>query len=112
MTAKQKRRTIGDTQLGAVLGPRAAAPSRKQPAPLVDATPEKQRATFYLPAALVDAMRDAVDALSGPPTRLTLNAVAERALRAELARLEREHRSGRPFPPRTATALRPGRRGR
>jgi hypothetical protein len=56
------------------------------PAAAVNAA-AKGRLTVSLPASLVNELRDAVVALSGPPHRLTLTAVVESALRAELARL-------------------------
>jgi len=52
--------------------------------------------------------RAAVVALSGPPERLTLAALVERALRVELQRLAKAHNKGRPFPA-TVEALRVGR---
>lgn len=68
----------------------------------------KVRATFHVSAALLEEARDAVVALSGPPTRLTLAELAERALRHELERLKREHHEGRAFP-RRSDELRGGR---
>jgi hypothetical protein len=65
----------------------------------------KVRATFQLPVDLLDELRNAVVALSGPPHRLTLAKVAENALRSELERLK-ELQSGRQrgksFPQREA----------
>jgi hypothetical protein len=58
----------------------------------------KVRATFHLPAALVDAARDAAVALSGPPLRLTLAALVENALERELKHLRNKHNEGKPFP--------------
>jgi hypothetical protein len=57
------------------------------------------KATFNLPESLVDEARAAVVALAGPPARLTLAALVEKALRVELDRLEKAHNGGRPFPP-------------
>jgi hypothetical protein len=54
-----------------------------------------------MPAEVVEAARDAVAHLAGSPDRTTLTALAERALRTELARLAAVHNHGRPFPPRT-----------
>ena len=56
------------------------------------------KATFNLPLDLVNEARAAVVALSGPPMRLTLTALVEKALRVELTRLQKAH-GGRPFPP-------------
>lgn len=70
--------------------------------------PRKARATLNLPTDLMDEVRDCVIALSGPPTRLTVSALCERALRTELKRLKRKHRAGDDFPAR-ASELRAGR---
>lgn len=61
----------------------------------------KVRATFHLPADLVDECRNAVVWLAGPPERLTMARLAEIALRGELDRLRRKHTKGKPFPPRS-----------
>jgi hypothetical protein len=60
----------------------------------------KVRATFHITEALLEEIRDAVVALSGPPTRLTLAAFAETALRRELDRLRDDRNGGAAFPPR------------
>ncbi|HXM56334.1 MAG TPA: hypothetical protein VOB72_13155 [Candidatus Dormibacteraeota bacterium] len=63
----------------------------------------KVRATFHLPADLVEELRNAVVALSGPPHRLTMAKLAENALRNELHRLEQMRQGrqrGRSFPQR------------
>jgi hypothetical protein len=64
------------------------------------APPARARVSFRLPADLVEEARDAVAHLAGTADRTTLTALAERALRAELARLAAAHRHGRPFPRR------------
>jgi hypothetical protein len=56
--------------------------------------------TVRVPADLAEAARDAVAHLAASGERQSLTALAERALRAELARLASEHNAGRPFPPR------------
>lgn len=61
---------------------------------------EKVRATFHMSKELVEAVRNAVYHLSGPPERLTMAALAESAFRRELARLERKHNDGAAFPER------------
>lgn len=77
--------------------PRKTA-SAKQPEPEPEKpASQKTRATFHLPAELVDEARDAVIALAGPPEHLTLAALVERALRVELERLKRKHNGGAPF---------------
>ena len=62
--------------------------------------PAKARVGFRLPADLIEAARDAVAHLAGTDDRTTLTALAERALRTELARLADAHNRGRPFPRR------------
>jgi len=83
-TAKKtkRRRTIGEDPLDGLLEPMKAATKASRrglaPAGTTPRPPEKAprtpkvRATFHLPAALLDGLRDAVVALSGPPLRLTL----------------------------------------
>lgn len=120
MNAKRKPGAPAD-RLSAVLGSGTRGPekpgskdtgrSKKTPqrANTAAGSEEKARTTFYLPVSLVEAVRDATDALSGPPTRATLNSIVEDALRRELARLSRKHNGGEPFPAR-GVELRPGRR--
>lgn len=85
-----------------------ASPAKKGKRPgsreaaLPSGRPERAHATFHLPVELVEATRDAVSALSGPPLHLTLASLAERALRAELHRLQKQHNGGEPFPRRRA----------
>jgi hypothetical protein len=62
----------------------------------------KARATFHLPEALVEEMRDAVIHLSGPPVRLTMAALAGEAIKREVARLRKKHNGGKAFPKRAA----------
>ena len=94
-TATRNRRTIGEDPLDALLSAprngRPAKPSRPRAIP-------KTRATYHLPDDVVQAARDAAVALSGPPTRLTLSALVESALRREVARLQAAHNRGRAFP--------------
>jgi hypothetical protein len=78
------------------------------PGPPPAEAPAKVRASFQLPRDVLEAVRDATAHLSGAPLRMTMTALAERALRAEVERLAEEHNRGRPFPPRP----RPGRRDR
>ena len=75
------------------------APAPPDPAP---APPVKARVSFRLPADLVETARDAIAQLAGTADRTSLTALAERALRVELARLAITHNDGRPFPPRDA----------
>ena len=78
-------------------GPPRARPA---PGPARAPAPAKVRVSFRLPADLVETARDAVAHLAGTADRTTLTALAERALRVELARLAITHNQGRPFPPR------------
>lgn len=98
-----KRRTIGNNPLDALLSTDPKEGTKKatngEPEPLPQRI-EKERATYHLPSALVDEVRDVVVALSGPPLRLTLASFAEKAFRTEIERLRREHNKGRPFPKR------------
>jgi hypothetical protein len=75
-------------------------PARPAPGPAPVAVPAKVRVSFRLPADLVETARDAVAHLAGTAEPTTLTALAERALRVELARLAITHNHGRPFPPR------------
>lgn len=62
----------------------------------------KVRATLYLPAEVLEQARDAAVFLAGAPARLTLTAIAEQALRAELQRLKDRYHGGQDFPRRDA----------
>jgi hypothetical protein len=73
--------------------------------------PEKVRATFHISADLLNEVRNAVVALSGPPHRLTLAQFAEEALRDKLVQLKGDQSGrmrGRDFPQRESE-LRGGR---
>jgi hypothetical protein len=61
----------------------------------------KVRATLYLPADLLDEIRDAASYLAGYPARMTLTKLAEHAFRRELQRLKEIHQNGTDFPQRT-----------
>jgi hypothetical protein len=76
------------------------------PGPPPAEAPAKVRASFQLPYDVLEAVRDAAAHLSGPPLRMTMTALAERALRVEVERLAQEHNRGRPFPPRPRSARR------
>src|SRR5579863_4036956 len=70
---------------------------------------QKVRATFHLSVELLDEVRDAVVALSGPPDRLSMMDFAESAFRREVERLKRVHlAAGKAFGRRAE----PVRRGR
>jgi hypothetical protein len=101
--SKKHRTTIGHNPLDALLSPASKEAPKKEATTNGGPEPQrmgKERATYHLPSALVDEVRDVVVALSGPPLRLTLASFAERAFRTEIERLKREHNKGRPFPKR------------
>lgn len=106
-----KRPTIGDDPLAAYVGgtpiPRRHAPAPKStPKPTPAANPSRKiRATFHLPAALVDEARNAVVTLAGPPVRLTLARLVEDGIRRELDRLRKAHHDGQPWPGRTGNLI-------
>ena len=58
------------------------------------------RATLYVSLDVLDEARDAAVHLAGYPARLTLAALAENALRAELQRLKERYNGGKDFPRR------------
>lgn len=92
---KRKRRAMGEDPLDSIV------PMRR-PDPEPSAEP-KVRTTILLPPELIEAVRDAVVHLSGPPLFLTLTDLATGALRAELDRLAQQHNRGEPFPPRASS---------
>lgn len=69
---------------------------------LARSIPAKVRATLYLPWDVLEEARDAAVHLAGYPARLTLAALAENALRAELQRLKDRYNAGKDFPRRDA----------
>jgi len=98
-TATNKRRTIGEDPLDALIpGPSRNGATTERKAPARPARARKVRATYHLPEDVVQAARDAAVALSGPPARLTLSALVEEALRREVARLQEAHNRGKAFP--------------
>lgn len=123
-----RRAMIGEDPLDALLSApaqprrsksRAARPSgrraqvglkarRSQRSEAGESAGSKVRATFHLPKDLVEAARDAVVALSGPPLRLTLAALVEAGIRREIERLKKTENAGKPFP-RRASDLKGGR---
>ncbi len=62
--------------------------------------PKKIRSTFHLTEDIVEEARNAVVFLSGPPERLTLASLTERALKKEIDKLKEKHNNGEDFPPR------------
>jgi len=96
----KRRPTLGSDPLDGLVPDEAPArngtPKRKpKPAAKAEAEkPKRIRATFHLPEDLVDAARDAAYWTPG----LTLAAIAEAGLRAEVRRLEKKR--GEPFPRR------------
>ena len=79
--------------------PRGRTPSRDERKSR-QASTKKERVAFYLSEDLADEIRNAVVHFSGPPLRLTMTSVAERAFQRELERLKAEHNGGKPFPQR------------
>ena len=67
----------------------------------------KVRATFQLPANLLERARDAVVALASTE-QMTLAELVEQAIEHEIERLQREHNRGEAFP-RRRRPLRSGR---
>jgi hypothetical protein len=70
---------------------------------------KKDRVNVLVPKALGDRLRNAVDALSGPPHRLRLNATCEEALLAHVEKLEKKFNKGEPFPQRAGPLRQGGR---
>jgi hypothetical protein len=91
----KKRPTIGVDPLDLMI-PAAPRTSDVASAP----KGRKVRATFHIPEELFEEARDAAVHLCGPPLRLTLAAIAERGIRAEVERLKKEHNGNKPFPRR------------
>lgn len=108
MSKKSRRRAaLGANPLDALDAAPSATPPAAGGAP-APARSARSRLSLDLPPDVAAAARAAVVALAGPPVRLTLASLGERALRAELERLQRDHNQGRPFPP-VAEPLRGGR---
>lgn len=101
----KKPQRMGDNPLDMLMTEpeKASERSRTTPASARKATASaKAHATFHLSVEIVDEARDAVSALAGPPLHLTLAELVDRALRAELGRLRKQHNGGEPFPKRRA----------
>jgi|WetSurMetagenome_2_1015567.scaffolds.fasta_scaffold03061_8 hypothetical protein len=64
----------------------------------LEPTTSKTRATFHLPTPVVEECRDAVVFLAGPPERLTMARLVERAIQKELKVLRDKYNKGKPFP--------------
>ncbi len=60
----------------------------------------KVRATFYLPAEVLDEARNATAHLAGYPVRLTLTKLVENALCTALKQLKDQYNDGQEFPQR------------
>lgn len=96
--------TEGDVRMGATQRVRRTPQNR----PIRKIRVQKVRATFHLSVDLLEELRDAAVALSGPPERFTLSALIEDGLRKELERLKKRYNGGRRFPHR-ASGLKGGR---
>lgn len=92
--------TRGDARAATKASRRGLEPAGTTPRPELPPRVVKERFTVHVPVDLVDLVKDAVVALSGPPLRLTLAGLAETALRRELERLQKEHNRGKAFPKR------------
>ena len=94
-----------------LLGPLVDKPAKASKGKRSAPEPEvrKVRATYYLSADIAYQARDAATALMGPPTFLTLAAIVERGVAAEVERLKKIHNKGKRFPERAAE-LKGGRR--
>jgi hypothetical protein len=100
---RPKRPAFGEDHLDDIVPSQPAlepAPGRPSSA--------RRKESYYLPTELVDRLKNTVVALCGPPEMLTASGLVETAILRELARLEKEHNGGRPFPQR-ATGPRRGR---
>jgi hypothetical protein len=114
--AKAKTPALGPGYRSSFMAGRSgdAAPAT----PATEALPGKKRylprnqvkASIWIDPELLDRARDAVDALSGPPLRLTFTALLHQALNTEVSRLAKKHHGGKPFPKRSGE-LRRGSRG-
>lgn len=89
-----------EAKYGGAEGDDANEVNETKTAPPARRAPLKERATFYLPADLLDELRNAVVALRGAPQRFTMASIVEAGVRAELQRLQEEHNDGRVFPGR------------
>ena len=58
--------------------------------------PKKPLST-QLSVGLLAELRSCVVSLSGPPERLTISGLVERAVRQEVVRLRKKRNAGRPF---------------
>jgi hypothetical protein len=70
-----------------------------------DARARVARLTAIVPIPLAERLRNAVDALQGPPMRLRLTAALERAVQVYVEQLERKYSGGQPFPQRPDAPL-------
>ena len=105
-----KRATIGDSPLSQLISQPAAATAtlERDNMPAQSPEGEKVRATFYLPADLMEELRNATVQLAGPPAFMNLAKLAESAFLNELARIKKEYHEGKDFPQRPQ-AVRTGR---
>lgn len=76
-----------------------AEPSDQRHASAVSKSPPKERRPFYISRDVIEEARGAVEALLGTEHRISLNLLAENALRRELKRLSKAHNGGEPFSP-------------
>ncbi len=103
-----KRTTIGDSPLSQLISEPAVSAATLERDEAQNPEGEKVRATFYLPADLLEELRNATVQLSGPPAFMNLAKLAENAFRNELTRIKKEYNEGKDFP-RRPQAVRTGR---
>ena len=77
-----------------------AVPKEKKKKVTSQGRVRKIRSTFHLPEELLEEARNAVVFLSGPPERLTLASLTEKALEKEIGRLKKKFNNGEDFPQR------------
>ena len=97
-----KRPSAADYLAGLDEKPAPPKGKRSTAAPRAEPEERKVRATYYLSADVANRARNAATALMGPPAFLTLAAIVERGVAAEVRRLEKAHNAGKPFPKRAA----------
>jgi hypothetical protein len=96
---------LGDISKGERKQRAVAQDSESHGAPAPSET--SQRYSITLPLSVLDAFKNAVIALSGPPLFLSVSDAGTQAIQQFTAALERDYNEGKPFPKR-AREPRPG----
>jgi len=95
----KRRPAIGNDPLDVLMpAPPADRLAHAPEAPRRLSSMAKKKMTIEPPVELVDRVKAAAVALAAPPHSLTIAALVERALLAEVERLEGEYNQGQPFP--------------